>query len=118
MIALSRRVARRFRAPARKCGGGRGPPAVLRTGANRLSLTVAYPNLVLEYACPAPADAGTAGATLIVPLGVFDAVGGAGDDPVAFVCGTTLTGTASGTERGASRSVSVEFLLPRQHSSS
>jgi len=118
MIALSRRVARRFRAAARKCGDGRGPapPVVLRTSEGRVNLTVAYPNVTLEYDGPAPADTGTADATLIVPMGVLDAVGGAGDDPVTFACGPKLTGTASWTERGDARSVPVEFLLPgKQH---
>ena len=119
MIALSRRAARRFRAAARKCSDGRAaaPPVVIRSRADRVTLTAAYPDVTLEYECLAPADTpGSTDATLVVPMGVLDAVGGAGDDPVTFACGPKLTGTTCWTERAGERSVPVEFLLPgKQH---
>ncbi len=54
MIVLSRRVARRFRAAARKCGDGRGPPppVVLRTSKGRVTLTATYSNVTLEHDTP------------------------------------------------------------------
>jgi len=74
MIALPRWIARRFRAAACKCGDGRrpAPPVVLRTSEGRVHLTVAYPDVTLEHDGPAPAD--TVDATLILPMGVVDAV--------------------------------------------
>ena len=118
MIALSRRVARRFRAAARKCSDGRtaAPPVVIHSRAGRVTLTAAYPDVTLEHDGPTHADTGSPDATLVVPMGVLDTVGGTGDDPVTFACGPKLTGTACWTERGAERSVPVEFLLPgKQH---
>src|SRR5262245_7764026 len=118
MIAIPRRVIRRFVAASGKCVLGRPkglpPPVVVRRTKGRVILTATYPDVVLELTCAErvrePDEA------LVVPAEVLVNVSGATDDVVEFESAGKLRGTASWTERGADRSEPLNLILPgKQH---
>ncbi|MBP3956874.1 hypothetical protein J8F10_16505 [Gemmata sp. G18] len=115
MIAIPRALARRFRVLAPKCVVGRprgpAPAVVVRRARGRVTLAAAFPDAALELSGPGPGSA----EVLVIPMAVLDAIGGPEPEPVRLEPTGPGTGTARWTERGASRSVPVEFLVPGEH---
>ncbi len=117
MIVLTRDLARRFRAVARKCVPGRpkgpAPPVVCRAAGGVLTLTARLGDVTLGLTAPAPPATDE---TLVVPMAVLEAAGGGGADPVELRSVTRSKGEARWADRGAPRTLAFDTLEPdRQH---
>ena len=117
MIAISRDVARTFRALAKKCLAGRprgpAPPVVIRVRAGVLTLWSRIESVGLRYSVAAPAAESEA---LLVPMDLLAAIEGARSDPVSLAVDAKLQGTASWTEGGEAKSHAFQAILPgKQH---
>ncbi len=111
MIVMSRAVARAVRSLARKClpGGrprGPAPPVVLHRTGGRLTLAVPLGETTLTWSGPADGPA----ETVVVPMALFDAVDGPGDDGVEIDRVGSDRVAARWADRGVPRTFSVEAV--------
>ncbi len=118
MLAVPRRLARRFRAACAKCTSGRprgpAPCVVIRQANGCVTLTATFPEATLELACATSARGRAE--VLIVPMTTLEAVAANSDEPVEFDMGDQLEGIARWAGDGAPGSVPVTFVLPgKQH---
>ncbi len=113
MIVLTRDLARRYRAVARRCIPGRprgpAPPVICRTAGGVLTLTARLGDVTLGVSAPAPPAPDE---TLVVPMAVFEAAGGGGSDPVEVRSLTGSKGEARWTDRGVPRTLAFDTLDP------
>ena len=117
MIAISRDVARTFRALAKKCLAGRprgpAPPVVIRIRAGVLTLWSRIESVGLRYSVAAPAAESE---TQSVPMDLLAAIEGPRSDLATLAVDAQLHGTASWTEQGEEKSHSFTAILPgKQH---
>ena len=112
MIVITRDLARRFRAVARRCVSGRprgpAPPVVVQARSGTLTLWTRTGDADLTYAGPTDGDDDT----VLVPMAVLEAVEGTGPDPVELEVGPQLRGCARWSDRGIPRMYPFEALLP------
>jgi hypothetical protein len=117
MIVISRDLARRFRAVAKKCVSGRprGPaaPVVLQARSGTLTLWTRAGEVELVHTGPASSPSGDE--TLVVPMAVLQAVEGGSGEPVELAVDRKLRGTARWSDRGISRTTSFDTVLPGRH---
>ncbi len=111
MIVLTRDLARRFRAVAKKCQPGRSkgpaPPVVCWTAGGVLTLTARLGDVTLGVSAPAPPATDE---TLVVPMAVLEAAGGAGADPVEVRSVTPSKGEARWADRGVPRTLAFDAV--------
>lgn len=111
MIVLTRGLARRFRAVARKCQPGRprgpAPPVVGRSAGGTLTLTARLGGVAVAVAAPAPPGGNE---VLVVPKAVLEAVDGAGADSVELRLSAGLRGEARWADRGVPRSLAFDAV--------
>ncbi len=111
MIVLTRDLARRFRAVAKKCQPGRSrgpaPPVICRTAGGVLTLTARLGDITLAVTAPAPPAPDE---TLVVPMAVLEAAGGGGADPVEVRSVTGSKGEARWADRGVPRTLAFDAV--------
>jgi hypothetical protein len=116
VIVITRDLARRFRAIARKCVSGRprgpAPPVVIRARSGTLTLWARAGDADLTYA--GPTDGGDD--IVVVPMSVLEGVEGNSPDPVELSVGPKLRGSARWVRNGLPQTLPFEALLPgKQH---
>ena len=116
MIVISRDLARRFRAIARKCVSGRprgpAPLVVCQARSGTLTLWVRAGDADLTYA--GPTDGGDD--TVVVPMSVLEGIEGSVPDPVELSVGPKLRGSARWVRHGLAQTLPFEAILPgKQH---
>lgn len=112
MIVIPRRLARGFRAVARRCVSGRprgpAPPVALDVRAGVLTVCTTTGDTALVYGTPAAG----ADETAVVPMAVLDAVAGVGDDAAELTVGPDLRGVARWADRGGPRTHRFDAIRP------
>ena len=113
MIVLTRDLARRFRAVAKKCSLGRGPspPVTLSVTGGELTLTATIGDVTLSLSVP---HDGSADATSTLPMSVLASCEGANHSPVEVELTGAKTGRAKWVDRGVPRSIDFESGDPRE----
>ena len=116
MIVMTRDLARRFRAVAKKCLAGRprapASPVVCRVRAGVLCLWTRIESVGLLYSMPSAGP----NESLVIPMDVFAAIEGTEPDPVELSVGPKLQGTAKWTDRGVPQTKSFEAIVAgKQH---
>ena len=116
MIAITRDLARRFRAIAKKCLAGRprgpAPAVVCQVRADTLSLWTRTESAGLLYAAPFQGK----DATLVVSMSLFESIEGPGTEAVEVSVDRKLQGTAKWLDRGVPQSHTFVALMPgKQH---
>lgn len=109
MIVFSRDLARKFRAVAKKCVTSwrlsPPPPVVCRSADGTLTITAQLEEVRLGVSVP---DSENRNETVIVPMDVFEAVEGVGNEFVEVEVTNGTRGIASWTHRGVPRSLPFE----------
>jgi hypothetical protein len=116
VIVITRDLARRFRAVARRCVSGRprgpAPPVVAQARSGTLTLWARAGDADLTYSGPTDGEADT----LVVPMAVLEGIEGSTPDPVELSVGPKLRGTARWTHHGIPQTLPFEAILPgKQH---
>jgi hypothetical protein len=117
MIAITRAMARQFRAVARKCFARRtrapDPDVVIRQTGNKISLTAHFPEVILQLTLPALCDEKD---VPVVPMQVLGVILETEKDPVEIHCQGKLTGEARCVENGQPCSKAIQLIEPhKQH---
>jgi hypothetical protein len=117
MIAISRVLARQFRAAARKCVNGRArapdSDVVIRQIRGKLTLTAHYPEVILQLASPAQSEEED---LLVVPMQALDVIQEAKADPIELHHKEKLKGEARCVENGLPHTKPIQLIEPgKQH---
>jgi DNA polymerase III sliding clamp (beta) subunit (PCNA family) len=117
MIAISRAMARQFRAVAKKCCNGRArepdPEVVLKQSSGKLTFTARYSEVILQIDFTAQSKDEI---EVVVPMSVLDRIQQVKSDLIELHCPKNRNGDARWVESSIPCSFPVQFQTPgKQH---